>query len=79
MKVEYLTTITESQSFIFDGVQVYVWDKFSSITDEKVEVIDPIYHQKYLFNIWKICIMGHLTSFAIGEFSNSLYGIYLVK
>ncbi|MCG7282008.1 hypothetical protein MHJ94_11985 [Chryseobacterium taklimakanense] len=79
MKTEYITTITESESFIFEGASVYIWDKFSSITDEKIEVTDPIYNQKYLFNIWKICLMDKLTNFAIGEFSNSIYGVYLVK
>ncbi|MBT0552588.1 hypothetical protein [Riemerella anatipestifer] len=79
MKTEYITTIAESQSFIFEGVSVYIWDKYYSITEEKIEVMDPIYHQKYLFNIWTILLNDKLVKFAIGEFSNSIYGIYLVK
>lgn len=37
---------------MFDGNEIFIWNKLSSITDKKIEVIDPLYNQKHLFNIW---------------------------
>ena len=79
MKTIYLTTITEEQTFIFENESVYIWDKFSSIKDEKVQVYDPIYNQKYMFNIWLLDINNKKIKFAIGEFSNSIYGVFLIE
>ncbi len=79
MKTIYLTTITEEQTFIFENVSVYIWDKFSSIIDEKIQVYDPIYNQKFMFNIWLLDINNKKTKFAIGEFSNSIYGVFLIQ
>ena len=40
----------------------------SSITDKKIEVIDPLYNQKHLFNIWILNVNNEKIKFAIGEF-----------
>lgn len=79
MKTEYITTISESESFTYREHSIYIWDKFSFITDKKIEVIDPMYNQKHLFNIWNFSIENKNISFAIGEFSNGIYGVFVVE
>jgi hypothetical protein len=79
MKPKYITTISESESFTYKKISIYIWNKFSSITDKKIEVIDPIYNQKYLFNIWNFSIENESICFAIGEFSNGIYGVFVVE
>lgn len=79
MKAKYITTISESESFTYKGNSIYIWDKFSFITDNKIEVTDPIYNQKYLFNIWNFNVKNKRISFAIGEFSNGVYGVFVIE
>ncbi len=79
MKTKYITTIHESEPFVFENHIIYIWDKFSAITNEKVRVTDPIYAQNYLFNIWLLEVGMKQIKFGIGEFSNSVYGVFLVE
>lgn len=56
---------------IFD----YVW----SNTGEKASVHDPSYNQPYCFPIYRVSIDGKIYKFAAGEFSNCVWGFYLLK
>lgn len=79
MKTRYITSISESETFTYEGSLIYIWDKFSSITDKKIEVIDPNYNQTHFFNIWDLSIKNKSVSFAIGEFSNGIYGVFVIE
>lgn len=79
MKVKYIGTIGEKDFFEYDGITIFIRDFIHTITDEKIEIKDPMYHHKYIFHIWKIPIRGQVKKFAIGEFSNNIYGIFEVE
>ena len=51
----------------------YIWDKFSCITDKKIEVIDPIYNQKHLLNIWNFSVENKNISFATNFILNRFF------
>lgn len=53
MKTKYIATIEESECFIFEENSIYIWDKFSSMTDNKVKVEDPLY--KIMDQSQKLC------------------------
>ncbi len=62
---------------ILFGIKIfnYLWTD----TGEKATVVDPKYHQTYIFNIYTIDIDGISKRFAAGEFSNCVWGFYLEK
>jgi len=54
---------------IFD----YEWEN----TGQRVEVIDPLYSQKHILEIYNAKINSENVTFAAGEFSNGVYGFYI--
>jgi len=56
---------------IFD----YQWQE----TGEYVKVTDPLYHTEKSFCLYKVVINGEIHSFVSGEFSNMIWGFYLLK
>ncbi len=56
---------------IFD----YQWNR----TGQKVEVCDPRYGQKYSFPVYAVDIKGEAHEFVAGEFSNDVWGFFLLK
>lgn len=56
---------------IFD----YDWDD----TQETVTIRDPLYDQEHEFRIFTAVINGQKHEFAAGEFSNCVWGFYLLK
>ncbi len=64
-------------NFVIDGIDIF--KKTWIDTGRKVEVQDPLYHQKFTFTVWKIKNENKEITFASGEFSNNVYGIYMEK
>ncbi len=56
---------------IFD----YKWQD----TYKSVKVRDPLYGQVHKFYIYTVNINGQKQEFAAGEFSNGIWGFYLLK
>jgi len=54
---------------IFD----YEWEN----TNQKINVLDPIYNQKHEMTVYKANIGNRNVTFASGEFSNGVYGFYI--
>ncbi len=59
---------------ILFGINIFEYEWIR--TDEKVEIIEPIYKQKYIFPVYKVYIRGHKYKFAAGEYSNCVWGFY---
>ncbi|MCD7837854.1 MAG: hypothetical protein LUG65_02960 [Clostridiales bacterium] len=59
---------------ILFGVNIFAYDW--TRTEEKIEVTDPLYGQKYRFPVYTVSINGQEYQFAAGEFSNSVFGFY---
>ena len=79
MKANHIATVTASQIFVFKGLELTIQGSQFEIIDKLIEVTDPIYKQKHLFNIWIYIFEGNRYEFAIGEFSNGIFGVYLVE
>lgn len=71
---KFVKSGTEENCELF-GVNIfhYKWQN----TNQKIEVSDPLYHQKYIINIYKVNIEDKIFEFASGEFSNGIYGFYI--
>lgn len=66
--------ITTKDSFIIDGVDVFKeeWKNTGKIAN----VVDSAYGQKFTFNVWQVINSGKVITFAAGEFSYNVWGIY---
>lgn len=66
-----------AENTILFGVNIfdYQWNR----TEQKVEVCDPRYGQEYRFPVYTVNIKGKEHEFAAGEFSNNVWGFFLLK
>ena len=62
---------------ILFGVNIFDYEWKS--THKSVKVCDPLYGQEYKFGIYTVMINGQEREFAAGEFSNCVWGFYLLK
>ena len=46
---------------------------------ESVAVLDPLYGEEHVFRIYTVVVDGQEHEFAAGEFSNCVWGFYLLK
>lgn len=58
---------------------VNIFDCEWESTGKSVSVRDPAYRQEYIFPIYKVTVNGQEHEFAAGEFSNCVWGFYLLK
>ena len=66
---------TGSYDTILFGAKIFDYEWIQ--TGEKVNIIDPLYGEKYCFSVYKVVIDKYEYIFAAGEFSNSVYGFYI--
>lgn len=59
------------------GVNIFDYEWIN--TGERVDVVDPLYGQKYKFPVYKVFIKGNEYEFAAGEFSNCVFGFYIQR
>lgn len=69
--------ITDGQRFEINGLNIWEYRWLS--TGEKIEVKDPTYGRKYTFTVYEISTDNRVVTFAAGEYSNSIWGIYYLK
>ena len=62
---------------ILFGVNIfdYLWET----TGQRVTVRDPLYGQEYKFPVYTAVINGEAHEFVAGEFSNCVWGFFLLK
>lgn len=65
----------DGQSFTLDGIDV--WKHEWIDTRERVQVEDPLYHQKFTLHAYEIHCGEKVVRFAAGEFSNCMWGFYV--
>lgn len=70
------TTGFDGNAILF-GVNIfdYNWER----TDKSVKVRDPLFGQDYTFPVYKVIINEQEQEFAAGEFSNCVWGFYIMK
>ena len=73
---QFETSGIEGEVTLF-GVNIfaYKWQE----TGEYVKVTDPLYHVERSFCLYKVVINGETHGFVAGEFSNMIWGFYLLK
>ena len=73
---QFETSGVEGEVKLF-GVNIFdcQWQE----TGERVKVIDPLYHDEKSFTLYKVVINGEIHNFVAGEFSNMIWGFYLLK
>ena len=72
---QFVTSGVDGNATLF-GVNIfdYKWE----MTGRKAMVVDPAYHRDFVFEVYKVTIDGTEHEFAAGEFSNCIYGFYLM-
>lgn len=76
-KWEHIRTIVDGEQFDIEGLNI--WDSDWKDTGERIQIKDPLYGQDFTFSVYEI-VKGRTTAkFAIGEFSNCVWGGYLKK
>ena len=73
---QFETSGVEGEVKLF-GVNIfdYKWQE----TGEYVKVTDPFYHAEKSFTLYEVVINGEIHSFVAREFSNMIWGFYLLK
>ena len=73
---QFETSGVEDEVKLF-GVNIfdYQWQE----TGEYVKVTDPLYHTERSFTLYEVVINGETHCFVAGEFSNMVWGFYLLK
>lgn len=66
---------TIDDSFIIDGVDIFK-EKWND-TGINVKLKDPLYGDIKTFKVWTITLRNNEITFAAGEFSNNVWGIYI--
>jgi hypothetical protein len=71
---KFVKTGTDGNCDLF-GVNVfdYKWKD----TGKEAEVLDPLYNQAYVFDVYTIDLGNQEIVFAAGEFSNTVYGFFI--
>jgi len=68
-------TVSDGEVCEIDGTNI--WDYKWEDTGEKIKVKDPVYSKFYRLEVYKIQNDTIDITFAAGEFSNCVWGIYL--
>lgn len=66
----------DGNTILFD---VNIFDYEWKSTNKFVKVRDPLYGQEYRFPIYTVMIKEEEHKFAAGEFSNCVWGFYVLK
>ena len=66
--------VPDGQLFEIDGIDV--WKHEWKNTKERIDVEDPLYHQRFSFVVYEIRNEDKSVRFAAGEFSNGIFGFY---
>ncbi len=73
----YQKAVTDGDRYEIDGLNI--WDYKWRDTGERINIKELIYNQDHTFNVWEISKDDIKVTFAAGEFSNLIWGIYLTE
>jgi len=76
-KWEHVTTVTDVEPFVINGLDI--WDSEWKDTGERIQIKDPLYGKDFTFSVYEIFEGKTTTKFAAGEFSNCVWGVYLMR
>lgn len=76
MTWQHEVTGLEGKVILF-GINIFKYEWHN--TGERVSVQDPLYHQNHIFSIYTVNVNKEIHKFAAGEFSNGVWGFYLLK
>ena len=71
----FVTTLSDGEAFKIK--ELNIWNYKWKLLTPQVEVVDPHYKQKFYFNEFQITDGKTTVNFVAGEFSNTIFGIYL--
>ena len=71
---KYSTAIVEGELYTIHGLNI--WDYEWKSIGQSINVKDPLYGQDYTMTVFEIADNGIVVTFAAGEFSNGIWGIY---
>lgn len=71
---KHIKTILDGERYEINGVNI--WECEWKRTGESVEVKDPQYGQTFYMSVYQIHTGAFIVTFAAGEFSNCVWGIY---
>jgi hypothetical protein len=71
---KHIQTLFEGTPFAINGLNI--WDCDWQNTGQKVNVKDPLYGQTHTLSVFRISDQDSVVTFAAGEFSNGVWGIY---
>ena len=71
---KHLKTVYDGDRFEIEGLNI--WEHQWIDTGNFIQINDPLYNQPYSFPIYEISDGKTKVVFAIGEFSNGVFGIY---
>lgn len=74
---QHTRTITDGEPFEINGLNI--WNNDWKNTGKCIQIKDPLYGQDYTFPVYEINNGQTSATFATGEFSNCVWGIYLKK
>jgi hypothetical protein len=66
--------VTSNDSFVINGADIFQEDWVNAGITVKVK--DPNYGEIHTLTVWSITVGGNEITFAAGEFSNNVWGIY---
>jgi hypothetical protein len=72
----YYQSVTYGEELLISGLNI--WDHEWKNTRLWITVKDPVYQQSHTMNIYEIYCRGNNYYFPAGEFSNQVWGFYLL-
>lgn len=73
----FATSIIDGERYEINGLNI--WDYNWQHTGEYINISDPIYGKAYTFPVYEIKSGEQAVIFAASEFSNLVWGIYVVE
>jgi len=74
---EHIKTLVDGERFEINGMNI--WNSEWKNTGERIQIKDPLYGKDYTFTVYEIMNEEASITFAAGEFSNCVWGIYVKK
>jgi hypothetical protein len=76
MEWKFVGVVPDGRKLKIRGVNV--WSQKWKATSETAYVNDPLYKKPFTFQVYTIINNGEVIKFAAGEFSNAMWGFYIM-
>jgi len=77
MEWKLVSVVPERQKLKIQGVNVWS-QKWNAVKNETAYVKDPSFNQPFTFQVYTMINDGVVIKFAVGEFSNAIWGFYVM-